>query len=122
MFVQRLEIDLATDGSGNASGASPVATGLISQIRYVKTDFADGVDFSVTLEATGETVWVENDVNANATRAPRQATHSTAGAAALYASGGASVQGMIAMANDRVLVQVSSGGANKSGKVFVLVY
>jgi len=43
------------------------------------------------------TVWSEAAVNASATRAPRQATHTTAGPAALYASGGIAVLDWIAM-------------------------
>jgi hypothetical protein len=57
-------------------------------MRYVKTDFADGSSFTITSEATGETIWSESSVNASATRAPRQATHSTAGVASLYAASG----------------------------------
>ena len=38
--------------------------GLLSQIRYVKTDFANGVDFAITVEGTGEGLWTQSDVNA----------------------------------------------------------
>jgi hypothetical protein len=98
-----------------------VVTGRIQTIRYVKTDFANGVDFTVTAEATGETIWTQNDVNASATVAPRQPTHSTAGAAALYAAGGAAVNDHIVLATDRVKVVVAQGGATKSGTVVVIV-
>lgn len=120
-YAQRHAIALTTDGAGAATGYTPVVTGLLSQIRYVKDDFTDGVDFTVTLEATGETVWAESDVNASATRAPRQATHGTAGAAALYAAAGEAVLAPIAVAADRVKVVVASGGAAKSGTVHVVL-
>lgn len=120
-FVQRLAIPITTDGSGDATAYSPVVTGLVSQIRYVKTDFVDGVDFTVTSEATGETIWAETNVNASATRAPRQAAHTTAGAAALYASGGEAVLVPIGVAGDRIKIVVASGGASKTGTVHIVL-
>lgn len=121
MYAERHVVNLTTDGSGNATGYTPVVTGRILGIRYVKTDFADGVDFTVTAEATGESIWAESDVNASATRSPRQATHTTAGAAALYASGGVAVLGHIVVVQDRVKVVVASGGNGKTGAVHVIV-
>lgn len=120
-YVERHAIALTTDGTGAATGYSPVVTGVVSQIRYVKADFENGVDFTVTAEATGETIWAETDVNASATRAPRQATHSTAGAAALYADAGEAVLAPIAVARDRIKVVVASGGAAKTGTVHVIL-
>lgn len=111
---------VTTAADGSATAYSDVLTGKLSQIRYVKTDFADGSTFTITSEATGETLWGESNVNASATRAPRQATHSTAGAAALYAAGGAAVNDKIALANDRVKIVIASGGNVKSG-VFHIV-
>lgn len=114
-YVQRIAVAVATDGDGAATVYSPAISGRLSQIRYVKTDFADSSTFTITVEATGETLWSESAVNASATRAPRQPTHSTAGAAALYAGGGAAVNDKIALANDRIKIVIASGGALKSG-------
>lgn len=124
MYAERHVIAVTTDGSGNATAYSPVLTGRISQIRYVKdgsTPFSDGVDFTVTAEATGETIWAENDVNASATRAPRQATHSTAGVAAVYAAAGAAVLAPIAVVKDRVKIVIASGGATKTGAFHIVI-
>lgn len=120
--IQRLTVAVITaaDGSATAYTDGPV-TGKISQIRYVKTDFADGSTITVTSEATGETIWTEAAVNASATRAPRQATHSTAGVAALYAGGGAAVLEKIALANDRIKIVIAAGGDTKTGTFFVTV-
>ena len=109
-YVQRLVVPVTTDGSGNATAYSDWATGLISQIRYVIGTFAAGVDFTITLENTGENVWTELNVNASATRAPRQATHGTDGSPTLYAAGAPAVQDKIAMANDRVKIVIAQGG------------
>jgi Na+-translocating ferredoxin:NAD+ oxidoreductase RnfC subunit len=113
--AQRLVVAVTTaaDGSATAYTEGPV-TGKVSQIRYVKTDYANGVDFTITSEATGETIWTESDVNASATRAPRQATHSTAGVASLYAATFA-VNDKIALANDRIKIIIGSGGDTKLG-------
>jgi hypothetical protein len=115
MFVQRQAVTVTTAADGSATVYSENVTGLLSQIRYVKTDFADGSTFTITNEATGETLWGESSVNASATRAPRQATHSTAGAAALYAAAGTAVNDKIALANDRIKIVIASGGNTKTG-------
>ena len=119
-YAERHAVTVITVADGSATAYSPVVTGKLSQIRYVKTDFSDGSTFTITAEATGETLWSEAAVNVSATRAPRQASHSTAGAAALYAAAGAAVLDKIALANDRVKIVIASGGNIKTG-VFHIV-
>lgn len=115
MTIRRFAKTITVDASGDAEEfIGPIYGDLVS-IRYVKDDFADGVDFIVTLETTGETIWSEESVNASATRYPRAATHSTAGAAALYASGGVAVLGRIAIGGDRIKIVVADGGNATSG-------
>jgi hypothetical protein len=121
MTMRRFEVTAITDGSGNALVYSPYLSGFIHTISYVKTDYADGVDFTITAEATGETIWTQADVNAAATKAPRQATHSNVGVAALYASGGVAVNDRIALGRDRVKIAIAQGGATKPGKFIILV-
>jgi hypothetical protein len=121
-YIQRHTVAVTTDGSGDVTAYTAAnITGTISQIRYVKTDFADGSTITWTVEATGETVWGQTGVNASATVAPRQATHSTAGAAALYAGGGSAVLDKITVANSRLKVVVSGGGDTKTGTFHILV-
>lgn len=115
-YAQRLTVAVTTASDGSATVYSDrIDYGLLSQIRYVKTDFADGSTFTIMAEATGETLWNESAVNASATRAPRQATHSTVGVASLYAGSGTAVQDKIALVNDRIKVVIASGGNAKSG-------
>lgn len=121
MAYRRSTVSVTTDASGDATAYSEVLSGRLSQIRYVKTDFADGSTFAITAEATGETLWGESAVNASATRAPRQATHSTAGAAALYAAAGEAVQDKIVLAKDRVKIVISSGGNTKTGTFHIVL-
>ena len=114
-YAERHAVSVTTAADGSATAYSPVITGKLSQIRYVKTDFDNGSTFTITSEATGETLWTETGVNASATRAPRQATHSTAGVAALYAGAGTAVNDKIALADDRIKIVIAAGGNVKSG-------
>lgn len=120
-YAQRLVVAVTTASDGSATAYSPVVTGLLSQIRYVKTSFADGVDFTITAEATGETLWQQSDVNASATVAPRQATHGTDGAASLYAATGEAVRAPIALANDRVKIVIAAGGSVTTGTFHLVI-
>lgn len=115
-FAQRIAVSVTTIADGSATAySSEVVTGKLSQIRYVKTDFADGSTFTITSEATGETLWTETGVNASTTRAPRQATHGTDGVASLYAAAGTAVQDKIALANDRIKIVIANGGNVTTG-------
>src|SRR3990172_11056313 len=58
-YAQRIAVTVTTAADGSATAYSGVLTGKLSQIRYVKTDFADGSTFTITSEATGETLWSE---------------------------------------------------------------
>jgi hypothetical protein len=121
MTIRRFHVDITTAADGSATAYSPFLSGYISAIHYVKTDFADGVDFTITAEATGETLWTESNVNAAAIKAPRQATHSNAGVAALYAAGGTAVNDMIALGRDRVKIVIAAGGNAKIGEFIIVV-
>ena len=121
MYAERYAVTITTSAGGVGIGYTPVITGKIISIRYVKTDYVAGVDFTITAEATGETIWTQLDVNASATVAPRQATHDTAGVAALYAAAGAAVRDDIVLADDRVKIEIAAGGDPKVGIFHVIV-
>ena len=120
MYAKQHAVALTTDAEEAATGYTPVVTGRILQIRYVKDDFANGVDFTVTLETSGTAVWSQENVDDSATVLPRQATHSTAGAAAEYADGYPVLE-PVYVDGERVKIVVAAGGAAKSGTVYVLV-
>ena len=120
--MRRFPVTVTTAADGTATAYSPRGVnGKIHQIEYVKTDFADGVDFTITGEATGVSIWAESNVNASAVRAPRQPTHSQAGVASLYAAGGTAIQAPVALANDRVKIVIAQGGNAKVGTFHILV-
>lgn len=120
-FVERHIVTITTDAAGDGIGYTPVVTGRIMAIHYVKTDYAAGVDFTITAEATGETIWQESNVDTSKTVAPRQATHATDGTPSLYAGAGEPVEDYIALAADRVKIVVANGGDTKSGTFHVVV-
>jgi len=119
--MRRFQVTVTTDGSGNATAYSARVSGKLHQVSYEKTDYTDGVDFTITGEETGQNIWVESNVNATAHRAPRQPTHSQAGVASLYAAGGVAVETPIALANDRIKIVIASGGAAKVGTFQFLI-
>jgi hypothetical protein len=121
MYAERHVVTLTTDSNGDATGFTPVVRGRVAAIHYVKADFADGVDVTVTAVQTGETIWSEANVNASAVRAPRQAAHKTDGAAALYAAAGEPVLEPIVLAEDLVKIVVANGGDTKTGTFHVVI-
>lgn len=119
--MRRIIVEVTTAADGTATAFSPRVSGKVHSIRYAKVDFADGVDFTITADATGENIWTEANVNAAATRAPRQPTHGADGAASLYAAGGTAVQVPVAVANDRIKVVIAQGGNAKKGNFHFLI-
>jgi len=124
-FVAKKSVTVTTAADETATAylpaAMPVLNGLLDRILYTKIDFADGVDFAITLESTGETLWAQEDVNASAVVAPRQATHDTAGVAALYAAVGQAVRDRIGISNDRIKIVIAAGGVAKRGTFTVVL-
>ena len=124
MTTRRFIVNATTDGSGNATVYTPYLSGRIVAIHYLKdggaNPFANGVDFTITAEATAEGIWTESDVNASKSCYPRGPTHSNAGVAALYASGGTAVGDMIRLSRDRVKIAIAQGGASKVGAFHVV--
>lgn len=119
--MRRYKVAITTAADGSATAYTPRLSGKVHSIQYVKTDFADGVDLTITSEATGESILAKSDVNASAVFYPRAPTHTQVGAAALFATGGTAVQDKIGLGNDRVKIVVASGGNAKSGAIHVVV-
>ena len=117
----RHSVTVTTDGSGDATAYTELVTGAIRLAKYVKTDYANGVDITITSEITGQTIWDQDDVNASAAVSPRQPTHDSAGAASLYASGGEPVEGDIVLASERIKIVIAQGGDTKTGTFHFVV-
>lgn len=124
MHAERYTVTLTTDASGDATGYTPVVTGRVISIQYVAdgaTPFDNTADFTITGEDSGQTIWQESNLTASKTVAPRQATHSTAGVASLYAAGGTAVQDHIYFARERIKLVIAQGGNTKTGQFHVTI-
>ena len=80
----------------------------IESIVYTKTDFASGVDFAITITATGENVWVENDVNASKTVYPVAYAYDTTGTVTTAVRS-------LTLAKSSLKFAITSGGSAKTG-------
>jgi len=111
MFAQRHTIAIETAADGSATAYSPAGlTGRVEAIAYVKDDFTDGVDFTITVESTGQSLWTDTNINASEIVYPVQPAN-------LGATGAASVllQVPVVIANDRVKFAIVAGGNAKAG-------
>jgi hypothetical protein len=116
MNAQRLRVTPVTDASGNATYYSENFSGRVHSLSYLKVDFADGVDFTITLERTGQSVWTDTNINATETVYP-------VAAANLGTTGGASTLSEVPIiaANDRLKIVIVQGGNVKSGNFDLVV-
>lgn len=120
MFIKRETVTITTAANGSGTGYSAVVNGRILSIQYVKDDFADGVDFAVTAETTGRSLWSQENVNASAEILPRKQVSETDGTALTY-DGTYKVCEPIALADERVKIVIASGGNAKSGTFYITI-
>jgi hypothetical protein len=109
--------------TATGTGYSPYFSGFIESIQYVKDGsaaYSDGVDATITLDVTGESIVTLTDMNASTIVKPRAATHSVAGAAATF-DGTRPVLDRVAAGRDRVKVAIAQGGNAKTGTFIVTV-
>lgn len=124
MAIRKFEVTAASDGSSVGTHYTPYFSGYIESVQYVKADsggYTDGVDFTITADATGENIWTDTNINASEIVRPRAPTHSQAGVAAVYASGGTAVNDRIALSRDRVKIVLAQAGASKTGTFVITV-
>lgn len=115
MYAERHIVPVTTDGSGNATVYTGYATGAVLTIIYTKNNFSAGVDFAITADQSGLNIWTENDVNASKTVHPRVAAATAAGVASTL------TEVPLCVANERVKIVISSGGAATTGTFQVIV-
>ncbi len=123
MNAVRSSIQVTTAADGTVTAFSPRLSGKIVSITYIpdgSAPYDNTVDFTLTVEGTGQGLWTQSNIAAGATVAPRQPTHDLVGGAALYAAAGVAVRDDIIIANDRVQISLAQGGNVKTGQ-FVVV-
>lgn len=119
--MKRYKLTITTAADGSATAYTPRTSGELCSIHYVKNNFDDGVDFTITSEATGQSLWTDTNINASEVVSPRTPTHDQAGAALLYAAGGTAQAAKIPLASDRVKIVIAQGGNAKVGTFHILV-
>ena len=114
-FIQRHTVVVTVNASGDAVAytAEPV-NGFLLGLAYVKTDYANGVDFTITAETGGAAIWTGTDVNASTAIYPRAQVYSTAGAGPTY-DGTRQVCEPVPLANERIKIVVANGGVSTTG-------
>lgn len=123
-YAEKHTVDLTTAADGSATGYTPVVSGRIHSVAYVKdgtTPFDNGVDFTITTEGSLQNVWVDTNINASETVAPRQPTHDAVGAASLYAAAGEPVEDYIVAAQERIKIVIAQGGNTKLGRFVIVI-
>lgn len=120
MHATREIVSLTTDSNGDATGYTNRVTGRILGIVYAKTDFANGVDFTITLDTTGQAILTLTNQNSGAAFYPRVPVHDEAGAGATL-DGTRAMRDCVVAADDRVKIVVAQGGNTKTGTVSVIV-
>lgn len=121
MHTQRIKVSVTTAADGSYTGYTEPVTGLISAIHYLKTDFADTVDFAITCELTGHGLWTEANVTASAVRAPRQVVHDLVGGQRLFAGAGQPLADKIAVKDERIKFAITNGGDTKTGTFYLIL-
>ena len=119
-YIERHQVTVTT-GTATGTGYTPVVNGFVLAIVYTKTDYAAGVDFTVTGETSGIIIWDQDNVDATVTVYPRGATCDTAGLASLYAGSGEPVEDRIPVAQERIKIAIAAGGNGKTGVFDVYV-
>jgi hypothetical protein len=116
-MAERHRVAVTTAADGTATAYTPDGlNGRVASITYTKTDFVDGVDFTITAEATGESLWTDTNINASETVYPVQKGN-------LGGTGAAStiLEVPIVIANDRVKIVIAQGGNAKVGVFHVVI-
>jgi hypothetical protein len=124
MFLKTEAIPIVTAPDGTATIYSSNLTGRVLEVRVVvpgSGGLAATTDITITNETTGTAILTATDRNGSATYCPRQATHSVAGAAALYAASGTAVNDYCYLAGQRLKIVVAQGGDTLAGTLYVTV-
>jgi len=112
MFMHSTSITVTTNASGAATAYVQAINGPILAISYVKSDYANGVDFTITLEDSGQTIWQEENVNASKVVRPRAVVQGTGGTNLIDVE-------PIYVCYERVKIVIAAGGATKSGTFII---
>ena len=120
MHIDRYDVALTTIADGSVTAYTPFVSGRVLAVGYVKTDFDNGVDITVSTETTTRTIVALTNQNTSVLVHPRVAVQDAAGADATL-DGTRSMREPAHVCNERVKIVVAQGGNVKTGSVYVLV-
>ena len=104
-YAERHTVSVTTIADGSATAYSPVVTGKVVEISYIKDTFVDGVDFTITAEVSGASLWTDTNINASEVVAPVQVANiNTTGAASTL------TEVPVYLAQERVKIVIAQGG------------
>lgn len=106
-----------TDGSQAATEYIGPIYGKLDTLVYTKIDFTDGVDFTITNELTGETIWTDTNINVSEAVRPRIITQHTDGAANTTLV----IREPYLFSGQRIKIVIAAGGAAKTGRFTALL-
>ena len=113
-------ITVTTAVGGAQTAYTPPLNGKLISIRYAKTDYANGVDFTITAEDTAENLWVDTNINASETVRPRIALQNNVGVDITY-DGTRKVYEPYNLVDERIKIVIAQGGDAKSGTFHALI-
>lgn len=108
-FPQVATVTVTVDGSGDGTGYTENIRGSILAVQYVKDNYADTADFTISTEESLQNVWVDTNITASETVYPKILNDGTTGADLT------GVYDHIRAYNERVKVVVAGGGNATSG-------
>ena len=118
--LKRYVVTITTNASGDGSGSTPIVNGRVLAIHYIKTDYANGVDFDVDTSVSSVVIWSQDNVNASASVFPRKQVTDTAGVG-LTLDGTRTMNEPIPVANETIDIVVAQGGDTKTGTFHIIV-
>lgn len=113
-------ITVTTITGGTATKYSPPLNGKLISIRYARTDYDVGVDFTITAEDTGENLWVDTNIAVSETVRPRIALQNNAGVDITY-DGTRKVYEPYNLVDERIKIVIAQGDDAKVGKFHILI-
>ena len=114
-YVERKITTVVTDSSGDADVLLPVVNGRVVRVKYIKNDYADTVDFTITTKESAQNLWVESNVTASKAVSPKVLSSDTVGAdiAGEYQH--------IFATGEEIRIVVAAGGDTKTGTFEVII-
>jgi hypothetical protein len=123
MYAERQTVSITTESTtGNGTSYSTNVTGRLLTVQYAKGNFTNGVDITITGEASGLSLLTLTDQNSSAVFHPRAQVHAGNGTALSY-NGNASlpVTDAFMLANERIKIAVTQAGNSTIGNFTLTV-